>query len=344
MGRDGIRHLLRACRFLFQSTRPVWGATICRIWTTSSRRNFNPRAPCGARHIAEHTRKINLRFQSTRPVWGATLARLILARPIRHFNPRAPCGARPYTMPSPSVLLYFNPRAPCGARPMPPRNCSRLSYFNPRAPCGARRGIRFPAARPQDFNPRAPCGARLFTLKWSTAEVKISIHAPRVGRDSLAPEENTDEEEISIHAPRVGRDSRAGTLMHIYTAFQSTRPVWGATIPNYWENTGRQFQSTRPVWGATICRICLSRVPSNFNPRAPCGARPSVNDGKAYLQNISIHAPRVGRDPAPDLTDEVFDGISIHAPRVGRDQRPHLGDSSHHYFNPRAPCGARPAR
>ncbi len=237
MGRDGIRHLLRACRFLFQSTRPVWGATICRIWTTSSRRNFNPRAPCGARHIAEHTRKINLRFQSTRPVWGATLARLILARPIRHFNPRAPCGARPYTMPSPSVLLYFNPRAPCGARPMPPRNCSRLSYFNP----------------------RAPCGARLFTLKWSTAEVKISIHAPRVGRDSLAPEENTDEEEISIHAPRVGRDSRAGTLMHIYTAFQSTRPVWGATCSLQPQALFKLFQSTRPVWGATANLTILPR-------------------------------------------------------------------------------------
>ena len=155
------------------------------------------------------------------------------------------------------------------------------------------------------FNPRAPCGARLFTLKWSTAEVKISIHAPRVGRDSLAPEENTDEEEISIHAPRVGRDSRAGTLMHIYTAFQSTRPVWGATIPNYWENTGRQFQSTRPVWGATICRICLSRVPSNFNPRAPCGARPTKAFALLVTFAISIHAPRVGRDQALTMARRI---------------------------------------
>ena len=141
----------------------------------------------------------------------------------------------------------------------------------------------------------APCGG-------ATLMSVISIHAPRVGRDSLAPEENTDEEEISIHAPRVGRDSRAGTLMHIYTAFQSTRPVWGATIPNYWENTGRQFQSTRPVWGATpsarqanrakwisihaprvgrdnpfLVAACCCR---NFNPRAPCGARPAQSGAK----------------------------------------------------------------
>ena len=89
------------------------------------------------------------------------------------------------------------------------------------------------------------------------------------------------------------------------------------------------------VWAS--CPACAS---SNFNPRAPCGARPaiviSMRDGdrfqstrpvwgatavlckRHYQHTISIHAPRVGRDA--DTTIAVAQGnISIHAPRVGRD-------------------------
>ena len=59
-----------------------------------------------------------------------------------------------------------------------------------------------------------------------------------------------------------------------------------------------------------------------------------------YTWDVSIHAPRVGRDGLM-CTLVYTKGVSIHAPRVGRDglhvSRPHRGRS----FNPRAPCGAR---
>ena len=35
---------------LFQSTRPVWGETISEWLQSEQDRNFNPLAPCGARH------------------------------------------------------------------------------------------------------------------------------------------------------------------------------------------------------------------------------------------------------------------------------------------------------
>ena len=58
------------------------------------------------------------------------------------------------------------------------------------------------------------------------------------------------------------------------------------------------FQSTRPVRGATtsggIC-VCRGRY---FNPRAPCGARLVLPSHPRKRQPISIHAPRVGRDEA----------------------------------------------
>ena len=79
--------------------------------------------------------------------------------------------------------------------------------------------------------------------------------------------------------------------------FQSTRPARGATRRS--RQTGLpqiKFQSTRPARGATFCHIC----------------------GKKQMQ-ISIHAPREGRD------DWLYQVLGVHC-----------------YFNPRAPRGARP--
>ena len=123
------------------------------------------------------------------------------------------------------------------------------------------------------------------------------------------------------------------------------------------------FQSTRPVWGAT-CRALSAPWPArHFNPRAPCGARPGVARHKSPARNISIHAPRVGRDPklsehcqsafrfqstrpvwgaTKDFIFNIDDiCISIHAPRVGRDPMTGRKPRFSYDFNPRAPCGAR---
>ena len=58
----------------------------------------------------------------------------------------------------------------------------------------------------------------------------ISIHAPRVGSDTNILIATDIPDNISIHAPRVGSDrNRAGTTTEAL-AFQSTLPVWGATL------------------------------------------------------------------------------------------------------------------
>ena len=56
---------------------------------------------------------------------------------------------------------------------------------------------------------------------------------------------------------------------------------------------------------------------------------------------ISIHAPLAGRD-RPPLPDVRWRPISIHAPLAGRDYKIPSFGLSIGYFNPRAPCGARP--
>ncbi len=78
---------------------------------------------------------------------------------------------------------------------------------------------------------------------------------------------------ISIHAPLVGSDSMRGAFFIDSDEFQSTLPLWGATICGLSILKPLSFQSTLPLWGATNRR---------------CGGA-----GRA---GISIHAPLVGSD------------------------------------------------
>ena len=125
----------------------------------------------------------------------------------------------------------------------------------------------------------------------------ISIHAPRVGSD-LGQMRGAVSVTISIHAPRVGSDTKVLTIKDIESIFQSTLPVWGATVNSLYPSMmhsisihaprvgsdickpkhrtrPREFQSTLPVWGATCTGIPHWLISLYFNPRSPCGERQS---------------------------------------------------------------------
>ena len=137
---------------------------------------------------------------------------------------------------------------------------------------------------------------------------RISIHAPRAGRDYGK----------AYGAFYAGRDTKMG---HTYTPKQ--------TISIHAPRAGRDH-GKMPILMRYI----------DFNPRAPRGARPAQACRRGRASSISIHAPRAGRDSCiDDLTDYVV--ISIHAPRAGRDLRRQLILLPCFHFNPRAPRGAR---
>ena len=126
----------------------------------------------------------------------------------------------------------------------------------------------------------------------------ISIHAPREGRDGRGVDKGRAHM-ISIHAPREGRDSMRESWLDRDSLFQSTRPVRGATFATLIPSTLiGSFQSTRPVRGAT-------------------GYHREVSLG---VGEISIHAPREGRDFHRHYPFSC-NCISTHAPREGRDRR-----------------------
>ena len=77
--------------------------------------------------------------------------------------------------------------------------------------------------------------------------------------------------------------------------FQSTRPVRGATGLQATGQAWVEFQSTRPVRGATQLAALLTAVLKFQSTRPVRGATgPALEDRDAG--EISIHAPRAGRD------------------------------------------------
>ena len=123
--------------------------------------------------------------------------------------------------------------------------------------------------------------------------------------------------------------------------FQPTRPLRGATTPLRIAFSSRPISTHAPLAGrdckptrrrssgsdfnprAPCGARRLTRQTSSpqlyFNPRAPCGARHKVEGQWDYGKLISTHAPLAGRDNRAHPCPERRPRISTHAPLAGRD-------------------------
>ena len=200
-------------------------------------------------------------------------------------------------------------------------SCPLLSYFNPRAPRGARPTSKTLHKALHLF--QSTCPARGTTQDvWSDYYHKA----------------------ISIHVPREGHDGQC----------------------RFSAQSARLFQSTCPARGTTVSKQGLTNInSSNFNPRAPRGARRVIKRiamlGPAFQstcpargttlqawdcqnqQKISIHVPREGHDAEQEINQLLASDFNPRAPRGARhsEQR---GKGIDQHFNPRAPRGARHRR
>ena len=216
-----------------------------------------------------------------------------------------------------------------------------ISIHSPRA--GRDSGCSTCFNRVAYFNPLAPCGARPNAVLGCSNPSLISIHSPRAGRDHPDRRDNSNLSNFNPLAPCGARPQ------HFHVRKFRFR-----------------FQSTRPVRGETelLCvglACCL-----NFNPLAPCGARLAIIRERGDVSKISIHSPRAGRDQRFTVLPRTIDLFQSTRPVRGETRRstagtrrvsafqstrPVRGETRFHrqdavfclYFNPLAPCGARPA-
>ena len=97
-------------------------------------------------------------------------------------------------------------------------------------------------------------GSDVWVEAMSRSQARISIHAPRVGSDIIVmPGLEKSQYKISIHAPRVGSDLFVFPDPQLPIYFNPRSPC-GERPQAYLmaAQLAELFQSTLPVWGATL--------------------------------------------------------------------------------------------
>ena len=105
-----------------------------------------------------------------------------------------------------------------------------------------------------------------------------------------------------------------------YSKFQSTHPLRGATSKDRPKNAKKLFQSTHPLRGATTTPMRGATPRRVFQSTHPLRGATAVGGRRFFQHLISIHAPLAGCDISETSSIKI-----------------------HEHFNPRTPCGVRPA-
>ncbi len=338
------------------------------LWSFSTETDVSIHAPRTGRDCGTTVATASVKeFQSTRPARGATPlpARSVCQQAVSIHAPRT--GRDGNARHVAGEHDGFNPRAPHGARLDPSSRYAWAAPFQSTRPArGATTSCGFARPSAGSFNPRAPHGARRRAGACSgPAQCTFQSTRPARGATSLTLIRICPSSLVSIHAPRTGRDAISAEIRSLPAGFNPRAPhgarhqsidstIWFVNVSIHAPRTGRDGgrtnvnQRIRPSFNPRAphgARPAASRLSSwaatGFNPRAPHGARRSDSHKGVLLEDVSIHAPRTGRDlPTAGASMRLRD-VSIHAPRTGRDRIRSAGLRAIDCFNPRAPHGAR---
>ena len=149
--------------FLFQSTRPIRGATGV-VPLAGDSKAISIHAPHTGRDAGPGGQALRAKNFNPRAPYGARLCRSAWTSALRDFNPRAPYGARPGPGGQALRAKRFQSTRPIrGATryPEPVPEPQRISIHAPHTGRDGSVGIRIPGS--VNFNPRAPYGARLYS-------------------------------------------------------------------------------------------------------------------------------------------------------------------------------------
>ena len=141
---------------MFQSTRPMRGATFC-VEKSTQMQPVSIHAPHAGRDIVTPITQDKDGVSIHAPHAGRDLGSSLEKVHLSCFNPRAPCGARPVIVVAANLMPKFQSTRPMrGATGRPRADRWHSLGFNPRAPCGARpapcrfsrNSLRFQSTRP----------------------------------------------------------------------------------------------------------------------------------------------------------------------------------------------------
>ena len=321
----------------FQSTRPARGATgyqfniqitdLVSIHAPRAGRDappcasdrsvpsFNPRAPRGARRRCVYAHAQHALFQSTRPARGATTYSIRTGTTTLFQSTRPARGATSIGS-SPVSSLRFQSTRPARGATFPAAGFATERLFQSTRPArGATHSDFDQRLTPVSFNPRAPRGARRRRLRRHPRRKRVSIHAPRAGRDPTPGRPPGSLRCFNPRAPRGARrctaPGRSSCCRFNPRAPRGARrgadqsepqlqkvsihaPRAGRDNASRAESTGPLFQSTRPARGATPPRSPPA-PPLEFQSTRPARGATLLLPLLHPRAGVSIHAPRAQR-------------------------------------------------
>ena len=151
------------------------------------------------------------------------------------------------------------------------------------------------AFRRNHFNPRPPCGRRRPGQHAQDRRGNISTHVPRAGDD---PGIDRIRRQCGHFNPRppCGRRRALGYVVQMCKVFQPTSPVRETTTCGSPARPVQLISTHVPRAGDDPRTGERNGDGTDFNPRPPCGRRPSSAYSDDRSAPISTHVPRAGDD------------------------------------------------
>ena len=191
--------------------------------------DFNPRAPCGARHCHSLYSSLSLIFQPTCPVRGTTLLSFLTPSLRRYFNPRAPCGARHHDDQTIPREQGFQPTCPVrGTTKISSHNLCSLSISThvPRAGHDSRASAF--SAGTISFQPTCPVRGTTLRFRSDSRHKIFQPTCPVRGTTAAMRRRTTGHGHFNPRAP-CGARHQVGNAAIGGLKFQPTCPVRGTT-------------------------------------------------------------------------------------------------------------------
>ena len=234
----------------------------------------------------------------------------------------------------------FNPRTPCGVRhKRRSRQYGRQPCFNPRTPCGVRRNRLYRRGGNWWFQSTHSLRSATMEDKSSCQERRVSIHALLAECDTLKRKTTYPKTGFNPRTPCGVR--LAGQLLCAGFRMVSIHALLAECDASGYNTMLGLDVSIHALLAECDARLrCNWPLPAGFNPRTPCGVRPSLYNHFQSIQTFqSTHSLRSATGSFRTLDDTVM--VSIHALLAECDIFAMIANFQYHGFNPRTPCGVR---
>ena len=197
------------------------------------------------------------------------------------FNPRLPCGRRREKKTWQIQTELFQSTPPMREATKRKNDTDATQSFNPRLPCGRRLCFAKQYNENRCFNPRLPCGRRHVLLIASIVVIMFQS-TPPMREATRASTSSTCSLPVSIHASHAGGDHESTPGSPVERVSIHASHAGGDNSPTRLWQLPKRFNPRLPC-GRRPTIKSRSNVDNCFNPRLPCGRRPRKTDDKKRL-------------------------------------------------------------